>query len=252
MLKVHRYSSTLKPGVSTGTRKPVMPSPLPGVPLVRAKTRSWEAVWMPVFHVFSPLITQPAPSRMARVSMNVASLPWAGSVMPNAKWRRPRRQIIDPLVLLPRTPVVQHQEQADVVADDGVLVLQIAVQAEALAGQVLADHRHAQVGAVPAAVPGGRVPVVAGRVGPTPGPRPAAPPTRGWAARRDPVGPGVLPAVIEEPDVVVLLLERPDLAVDELVEFGQVVPQVLGQGEVHVVSPLAIIQAGPGVRGWRR
>ncbi|MGZ6705107.1 MAG: hypothetical protein ACXVFA_19195, partial [Solirubrobacteraceae bacterium] len=37
-LKVHRYSSTLKPGVPTGTRNPVMPVPLPGVPLVRAKT----------------------------------------------------------------------------------------------------------------------------------------------------------------------------------------------------------------------
>jgi hypothetical protein len=62
---------------------------------------------------------------------------------------------------------VQHQQQADVVAHDRVLVLQVAVQAEALAGQVLADHRHAQVGAVPAAVLlRERVPEVAGRVGP--------------------------------------------------------------------------------------
>ena len=89
MLKVHRYSSTLKPGVSTGTRKPVMPVPLPGAPLVRAKTRSCEAVWMPVFQVFSPVMTQSVPSLVARVSMKVASLPWAGSVMPNAKCRRP-------------------------------------------------------------------------------------------------------------------------------------------------------------------
>ena len=35
-----------------------MPWPLPGSPLVRAKTRSCEAVWMPVFQVFSPLMTQ--------------------------------------------------------------------------------------------------------------------------------------------------------------------------------------------------
>ena len=66
-----------------------MPVPLPGVPLVRAKTRSCEAVWMPVFQVFSPVMTQSVPSLAARVSMNVASLPWAGSVMPNAKCRRP-------------------------------------------------------------------------------------------------------------------------------------------------------------------
>ena len=62
-----------------------MPSPLPGVPLVRAKMRSWEAVWTPVFQVFSPLITHSAPSRTAWASMNVASLPCSGSVMPNAK-----------------------------------------------------------------------------------------------------------------------------------------------------------------------
>ena len=68
MLKVHRYSSTLKPGVSTGTRKPVMPVPLPGVPLVRAKTRSCEAVWMPVFQVFSPVMTQFVPSLGSRGS----------------------------------------------------------------------------------------------------------------------------------------------------------------------------------------
>ena len=68
-----------------------MPSPLPGVPLVRAKMRSWEAVWTPVFQVFSPLITHsprssPSPfTRAAWASMYVASLPCSGSVMPNAK-----------------------------------------------------------------------------------------------------------------------------------------------------------------------
>ncbi|GEM_PF-6322545 len=62
-----------------------MPSPLPGVPLVRAKMRSWEAVWTPVFQVFSPLMTHWPPSRAAWVSMYVASLPCSGSVMPNAK-----------------------------------------------------------------------------------------------------------------------------------------------------------------------
>jgi len=66
-----------------------MPVPLPGAPLVRAKIRSCEAVWMPVFQVFSPVMTQSVPSRVALVSMNVASLPCSGSVMPNAKCRRP-------------------------------------------------------------------------------------------------------------------------------------------------------------------
>ena len=133
----------------------------------------------------------------------------------------PGREIVDPLPFLLRAAVVQHQQQPDVVAHDRVLVLQVAVQAEALAGQVLADDRHAQVGAVPAAVlPRERVPVVPGCVGPAPGLGEQRLPLAAGQPAAIPVGPGVLPAVVEEPDVVVLLLERPDLGLDELVEFG--------------------------------
>ena len=42
-----------------------MPVAAARLPLVRAKTRLCEAVWMPVFQVFSPLITQSSPSRTA-------------------------------------------------------------------------------------------------------------------------------------------------------------------------------------------
>jgi len=58
MLNVQRYSSTVKPGESTGVRNAVIPSASPGRPLVRAMMRSCEAACTPVFHVFSPLITQ--------------------------------------------------------------------------------------------------------------------------------------------------------------------------------------------------
>jgi len=61
-------------------------------------------------------------------------------------------QVLGPFRALLRGPVVDHQQQADVVADDHVLVLQVAVQPEALARQVLPDDRHAQVCAIPAAV----------------------------------------------------------------------------------------------------
>src|SRR5690242_10675733 len=155
-----------------------------------------------------------------------------------------RGEVVDPVLLLRRAAVVQHQQQADVVAHDRVLVLQVAVQAEALARQVLADHRHAQVGAVPAAVllrEG--VPEVAGSVGPAARLGEQFLPLPTGQAAAVPVGPGVLPAVVEEPFVVVLLLERLDLALDELVEFGQVVAQVLGEGEVHG-SPY------PGMARW--
>ena len=61
-----------------------MPSACPGSPEVRAKTRSWVARCTPVFKRLAPLITQPSPSRSARVSSQVASEPWSGSVSPNA------------------------------------------------------------------------------------------------------------------------------------------------------------------------
>ena len=58
MLNVQRYSSIVKPSAATGVRNAVMPVASPGWPLVRAKIRSWDATWIPVFQVFSPLITQ--------------------------------------------------------------------------------------------------------------------------------------------------------------------------------------------------
>ena len=48
-----------------------------------------------------------------------------------------------------------------------------------------------------------------------------------------PVGAGVLPAVVEEPDVVVLLLERLDHLLDEVVELVEVGRQIGRDREVH-------------------
>src|SRR6516165_10144922 len=117
---------------------------------------------------------------------------------------------------------------------------------------MLTDHGHAEVRAVPAAVfLRERVTEVAGRVGPAPRLGEQRLPVAAGQPAAVPVGPGVLPAVVEEPDVVVLHFQRPDLALDELVEFGQVILQVFGQVEVHVDS-LAVSRAGPAGRGWRR
>ncbi len=52
-----------------------------------------------------------------------------------------------------------------------------------------------------------------------------------------PVGAGMLAAMIEEADIIVLALERPDLPVDELVEFGDVGRDVGGNIEIHVGAP---------------
>ena len=187
MLNVQRNSSILNPGELVGTRKAVIPSPSPGLPLVRAKIRSYWAVWMPVFHVFSPLMTQ-----LVAVALGVGLHErGVGAVLrfgdAEGEAAPPLGQVVDPLGLLLVGAVLDHQQQADVVADDRVLVLQVAVQPEALRGEVLADHGHAEVRAVLAAVLlGERVAVVAGGVGPPPGLAQQGLPLARSAGRRGP------------------------------------------------------------------
>ncbi len=63
-----------KPVVAVGTRKQVIDSP------VRAKTSASPAQVPSVMKIFEPEITQPSPSRSARVAMLPGSDPAPGSV----------------------------------------------------------------------------------------------------------------------------------------------------------------------------
>ena len=119
-----------------------------------------------------------------------------------------------------------------------MLVLQVVVQPEALAGEVLADHRHPEVRALLAAVLlRERVAVVAGRVGAPARLAQQRLPLLVRQAAAVPVGAGVLAAVVEEADVVVLLLERLDLTLDELVELDEVLRQIRGMSK-SIARPL--------------
>ena len=51
-----------------------------------------------------------------------------------------------------------------------------------------------------------------------------------------PVGAGMLAAMVEEADVVVLALQRPDLALDELVQLAQIGRDLRGNVEIHGAS----------------
>ena len=169
--------------------------------------------------------------------MWVASEPCAGSVMPKAKPSVARQQLGHPLRLLLVGAVVQHQQQTDVVADDRRLVLQVVVQPEPRAGEVLADDGHAQVGAVATAVllwEG--IAVVAGGVGAPAHLAEELLPLLVRQAAALPVGAGVLAPVVEEAVVVVGHLQRQDLALDELVELGEIVLQLGRDGEIHSCS----------------
>ena len=48
-----------------------------------------------------------------------------------------------------------------------------------------------------------------------------------------PVGAGVLAAMVEEADVVVLALERPDLPLDERIQLAQIGRDLRGNLEIH-------------------
>ena len=108
----------------------MIPLASPGLPEVRAKIRSCEAAWIPVFQVFSPLMTQSSPSRTAVVSMmrGVGAVLGFGDAEREAAAPRP---VVDPLRLLRLAAVLSISSSADVVADDRVLVLQVVVQPEA-------------------------------------------------------------------------------------------------------------------------
>ena len=142
---------------------------------------------------------------------------------------------LDHRPLLGASVQVEHGHERKI-ADDRVLVLQIVVQAQALGGEVLADHRHPQVRAIFAAVLlGESEAVVAGLVGEV----------LDVAQQPLPFGSGQpamleirarpFAAMIEEADVVVGLLERADLDVDEGVELPEIFGQAARKVEVHVL-----------------
>ena len=244
MLKVQRYSSIFTPGAWAGTRKQVdavgvAVLPRGGV----AKTMTWEATCMPVVrYIFSPRISQPgSPSlscRTAVVSMKVASEPWFGSVRPKPARSCPAKSFLGVAVVLGvGGELLEHQDEG-VVADDGVLVLQVVVQAQPLGGQVLADHRQFQLRpALAAKFFGPAEAQMAGGVGAFAGLAQQGLPFLLRQAAGLPVGAFVLAPMVEVFDVVVLLLQRLDLRLDEGVEFGQIGDEVGGQIEVHGVGP---------------
>ena len=142
------------------------------------------------------------------------------------------------LILSVGRELLEHQDER-VVADDRVLGLQVIEQAKALGGQMLADHRHGQLAAALAAHlrrPG--ISQVPGLVGQLARFCEQLFPFLARQAVVVPIGAGVFAAVVEEPLIVVLRLQRLDLGLDEGVQFGQIVDEVLRQIEVHGGVPL--------------
>jgi len=140
----------------------------------------------------------------------------------------------DPFLPLLFVSVLEHQQQSHVVANDRMLGLEIVEQSQSLSGKVLPDDRHTEIGAVLATILFGQgIAVVPGSVGAAPRLAQQRFPLLVGQAAAVPVGACVLAAVIEEAIVVVLMLQRHDLALNELIKLGQCVRNFLGNVEIH-------------------
>ena len=183
------------------------PSPSPASPLVRAKIMSYWALWMPVFHVFSPLITHSSPSRTAVVSMWVASEPCCGSVMPNAKPSRPSARSSIHSAFCSSVPYSIINSSPTLLPTIECSFCRSLSRPRPLRAKCSRIDRHPEVGAVLAAeLLRERIAVVAGRVGPAAGLAQQRLPLVVGQPAAVPVGAGVLAAMVEEALVVVLLL----------------------------------------------
>ena len=141
--------------------------------------------------------------------MWVASEPCSGSVMPNAKPRRPSARSSTQSAFC-FSAVVDHEQQPDVVADDRVFVLKVVVKAESTASKVLANDRHTVNGAVTSTVFSREgVAVEAGRISQRCLVEKVFPLVV-WKAAVLPIGTGIFSSMIKEPDVVIRLFQRSD------------------------------------------
>jgi hypothetical protein len=144
---------------------------------------------------------------------------------------------VDHRLLLVAAVAVEHGHDGEI-ADDGVLVLQIIVQAEAFGGKMLANDRHPQVGAVLAAVARrNRKAQMACSIGEVFGLAQQRFPFVPRQAAMIEIGPRPFAAMIEEADVVVGRFQRLDLARDEAVEFVEIGDKAGRQCEIQGALP---------------
>ena len=141
---------------------------------------------------------------------------------------------LDHRLLLGPAVKIEHGHEREI-ADDGMLVLQVVMQAEPHCGEVLADDRHPQVGTVAAAVLSrqGKA-VMAGRIGEVFRALQQRLPFRARQAAAVEVGARPFAPMIEEADIVVGALDRADFCFDEGVELFEIAGQAARQIEVHV------------------
>ena len=143
----------------------------------------------------------------------------------------------DGLLLLVGAEIAHHQHLREI-ADDRAFVLQVVVQAEALGRQMLADDRHGEIADVLAAkLLGQREPQETRLVGAAAHLAQQVFPLLARQPAMLEIGARPFAAMIEEAVVVVLFLQRHDLAFDEIVDACEQVRDFFWDRKVHVLSP---------------
>ena len=134
------------------------------------------------------------------------------------------QQRLHPTRFLVGSAKIPDHHRCHQIAHDGGFVLQVVVQTEPLARQIFPNARHGKIGAIlPPKLLRQRVPEVSGSVcSPAHLPQQCLP-IFSWQTLSVPIRPGMLAAMIEETDVVVLCFQRFDFALNEIIEHQQVV-----------------------------
>src|SRR5262245_27364096 len=123
-----------------------------------------------------------------------------------------------------------------------MLGLQVVVQAEPLEREVLPDDGHPEIAAILAAVLAWqRITVMAGPVGGAPCLGEEGFPSFVGQTAAFPVRARRFPAMVEKAHVVVLVLERLDLALDKAIKLLEIVGDRLGNVKVHHDYPSGFI-----------
>ena len=148
-----------------------------------------------------------------------------------------RDRAFDHRLLVVAAIAVEHGHQRQI-ADDRMFVLQVVVQAKPLGGEMLADHRHPEIGAVLAAIAfRDREAEVPGGVGEIFHPSQQRFPFMARQPAIVEIGTRPFPAMVEKPDVVIRVFDRLDLACNEPIEFGEIGDEVSRQCKIQGSSP---------------
>jgi hypothetical protein len=232
MLNVHHMKSTENPAEATDPLCPAFVSGRPREDQVvgsgmHAAVEALRAVDHPVVSVTDRLRFQPR------------------GVGPVVRLRQPERHAslagehpLEELLLLLLAAIVLPHLYRREVADDRRLVLQVVVQPQPLRRQVLPHDRHRQVRpGAPAVFLRNAVAQEACFVGANSHLSEQVFPLLARHAAVLEVRPLVFSPVVEKADVVVLLLQRLDLRLDELIQVLQQLLDILRYIKIHLCSP---------------